>query len=171
MKKVLIIGLLGILVACQQTASTEQSQSKQPLEQQDLQSIAANVHPTHKLAVPVTGMSCEMACGGSIRKALIETSAVNRVQFDFQMARDTNIAYISYDSNKIKEAELVSLIEQINNGQFHTGKVTEQVIEEQTTAGSNVGNAQSNSTIFTTPELPRIQLPSILDILRTIIFK
>lgn len=166
----MFVGLLGIMVACQQSSTGDKTAATEMTSQQDLQSLAASVNPTDKLALPVTGMSCEMACGGAIRKALIETKAVNRVQFDFQMARDTNVAYISYDANKIQEKELISLIEKINDGQFHTGNSTSTSLEVKGSGGSHAGNTQSSTNVFSAPQIPQIKLPSILDILRSIIF-
>ena len=171
MKKVFVIALVALMVSCQQSAEHVQQAGSTPVEQQDLQTLAATVTPTHKLSVPVTGMSCEMACGGSIRKELLQTEAVNRVQFDFKMARETNTAVISYDGDKISEKEIISIIQKINNGQFTTGSTEVDVLEQASNAGTAKGNVQSaDRTLFPTASVPSIQIPSILDILRTIIF-
>ncbi|MDR0801339.1 heavy-metal-associated domain-containing protein [Fluviicola sp.] len=98
------------------------------------------VHANRKLAVEVSGMSCEHACGGSIRMALKETGAVDRVSYDFKSGRKTNTAYITFDKSKISADKIVSIIETINDKQFTTGKVSSTDLE---------GTSQSESPAST----------------------
>lgn len=94
------------------------------------------VHANRKLAVEVSGMSCEHACGGSIRMALKETGAVDRVSYDFESGRKSNTAYITFDKSKISADKIISIIESINDKQFKTGKLNSTDLEEETTSGS-----------------------------------
>lgn len=94
------------------------------------------VHANRKLAVEVSGMSCEHACGGSIRMALKETGAVDRVSYDFESGRKSNTAYITFDKSKISADKIVSIIESINDKQFKTGKLNSTDLEEETTSES-----------------------------------
>lgn len=94
------------------------------------------VHADRKLAVEVSGMSCEHACGGSIRMALKETGAVDRVSYDFESGRKTNTAYITFDKSKISADKIVSIIETINEKQFTTGKVSSTDIEGESKSES-----------------------------------
>ena len=84
------------------------------------------VTPNRKLNVEVSGMTCEHACGGSIRMALKNTNAVDRVQFDFEDGRKVNTAIITFDKNKISADEIVAIIEKTNDNQFTTGKVSSE---------------------------------------------
>ena len=88
------------------------------------------VVPTKKLVIDVNGMTCEHACGGSIRMALKETNAVDRVSFDFETDRKTNKAFIAFDDKKISEKEIVTIIEKINDKQFTTGEAITTTITE-----------------------------------------
>lgn len=88
------------------------------------------VVPTKKLAIDVSGMTCEHACGGSIRMALKETNAVDRVSFDFETDRKTNKAFIAFDDKKISQKEIVTIIEKINDKQFTTGEAITTTITE-----------------------------------------
>lgn len=94
------------------------------------------VHANRKLAVEVSGMSCEHACGGSIRMALKETGAVDRVSYDFESGRKSNTAYITFDKSKISADKIVSIIESINDKQFKTGKLSSTDLEEGTKTSS-----------------------------------
>lgn len=95
------------------------------------------VHADRKLAIEVSGMTCEHACGGSIRMALKETGAVDRVSYDFESGRKTNTAYITFDKSKISADKIVSIIETINDKQFTTGKSSSTDIEGETMKSSS----------------------------------
>ncbi|AEA43094.1 heavy-metal-associated domain-containing protein [Fluviicola taffensis] len=94
------------------------------------------VQADRKLAIEVSGMSCEHACGGSIRMALKETGAVDRVSYDFETGRKTNTAYVTFDKSKISADKIISIIETINEKQFTTGKTSSTDIEETAKSSS-----------------------------------
>jgi copper chaperone CopZ len=87
--------------------------------------VAAN----RQLAVEVMGMSCEHACGGTIRTALKDTKAVDRCSFDFKPDRKVNTAFITFDKDKISADQIVSIIQKLNDGQFTTGKTATTSLE------------------------------------------
>jgi copper chaperone CopZ len=75
-----------------------------------------------QLNLEISGMSCEKGCGGTIRKALKQTGGVERVSYDFVEGRDTQIANITLDSNKINLNKIQTIISELNENQFTTGK-------------------------------------------------
>lgn len=83
-----------------------------------------------KMAIEVSGMSCEHACGGAIRMKLKDTKAVDRVSFDFKDGRKTNTCYITYNDQKIKEDKIIALIQETNDHQFTTGKHSTEAIKK-----------------------------------------
>lgn len=140
--------------------SRETKQNYQPMVE-----VSAN----RKLVVEVSGMSCEHACGGSIRMGLKETNAVDRVSFDFKTDRDVNIAYITFDKSKISADKIISIIEALNNKQFKTGKVTSTEIEEESTTTSS-STATSEQTPSTKVEVnTSISVPNIFKFFATIL--
>ena len=86
------------------------------------------VKPNHMLTVEIEGMSCEMNCGGSIRKGLKKTGAVSRVEFKWVEEAEKQITNISYDDTKMNEKQIVALIETLNEGQFTTYPVKSEKI-------------------------------------------
>jgi copper chaperone CopZ len=88
----------------------------------------AEVKPNHMLTVEIEGMSCEMNCGGSIRKGLKKTGAVSRVEFKWVEEAEKQITNISYDDTKMNEKQIVALIETLNEGQFTTYPVKSEKI-------------------------------------------
>jgi len=88
------------------------------------------VIPNKLLTLEVEGMSCEMNCGGSIRKELKKTGAISRVEFVWVEEAERQSTKISYDDTKISDKEILTLIENMNDGQFTTyGAKTEKISE------------------------------------------
>ncbi len=66
----------------------------------------------------VKGMVCQMGCGGSIRKALKETCAVDRVEVNYIDSLEEQIIKVSYDRQKIAPEQMVGVLSKINDKQF-----------------------------------------------------
>jgi copper chaperone CopZ len=66
----------------------------------------------------VEGMVCKMGCGGAIRKELLETGSVARVEVDFHEEMKSQIIVAHFDSTKINTDAIKSRIEATNDGQF-----------------------------------------------------
>ena len=110
----------------------------------------AAVSPNRQLNVEVSGMTCEHACGGSIRMALKNTNAVDRVQFDFEEGRKVNKAIITFDKNKISADEIVAIIEKTNDKQFTTGKISSESYTAPKGAAQTEKEVITEKTIETT---------------------
>lgn len=130
-----------------------------------------NVVANRQLAIEVEGMTCEHACGGSIRMALMDTKAVNRVKFDFVSDRKVNTAYVYFDKSKINADEIVKIIEDLNKGQFTTHKVETSTFEDKklkadvittTTKFDKISPIEIKSNSY--------ELPSLMGILKSFIF-
>ena len=124
-----IIAVTCILLNLTSCSSTDEKKIIK-IEKKVMYQPLEKVVPTKKLTIDVSGMTCEHACGGSIRMALKETNAVERVSFDFETDRKTNKAFIAYDDKKISEKEIVTIIEKINDKQFTTGEAEVTSITE-----------------------------------------
>jgi copper chaperone CopZ len=119
----------------------------------------------------VEGMTCEHACGGSIRMALMDTKAVNRVKFDFVSDRKVNTAYVYFDKSKINADEIVKIIEDLNEGQFTTHKVETSTFEDKKLK-AEVFSSSSKSDNSSPIEIKSTsyELPSLMGILKSFIF-
>lgn len=130
----------------------------------------AKVNANKMLSVEIEGMSCEMACGGSIRMNLKATGAVDRVKFDFVDGRKIQTAFISYDDSKISERQMLKLIESINENQFRTHKHTSEEISSTSNApAATNGSGEENSKIDVSDVSPSIELPNLFDLLKNLV--
>lgn len=165
-----IVAFTGILLlsACSQNAS-EKTVHKEVTVVETEQ--VSNVTPTKLLSMEIGGMSCEMGCGSAIRKGLLATGAVERVQFDFKMGRDINTATISFDDSKISEQELSKIISELNDKQFSIGSstVSDYKAEEKTTTSSETKSSGSVGAQSSFSDLEQatfeIKTPNLIDLL------
>jgi copper chaperone CopZ len=109
----LLFCLLGLFVACNSTPETIVLRREKVVK-----TTKTKVIGTKKMTTEIAGMTCEMGCGGSIRKALKETGGVERVQYDFVEGRKKQVALITYDAAKIDAQKMLQLIQTINEKQF-----------------------------------------------------
>ncbi len=109
----LLFCLLGLFVACNSTPETIVLRREKVVK-----TAKTKVIGTKKMTAEIEGMTCEMGCGGSIRKALKETGGVERVQYDFVAGRKKQVAVVTYDAAKTDVLKMLQLIQTINEKQF-----------------------------------------------------
>ena len=83
------------------------------------------VIPNKSLKVKVSGMMCEMGCGGSIRTELKTNGGIDRVIYTFVEGEEEQYAEIRYDDRLTDQSKIVNLIESIQEGKFKVTKVIE----------------------------------------------
>lgn len=122
MKKLLITitSLNFLLLSCSENAKNEVNIPKTI-------SVA-----NQKITLEVEGMVCKMGCGGSIRKALLETKSVSAVDVDYQENRTKQIVSVFYNKSQINSGAIVKLLETINDKQFNIAVIDEQAIAAKT---------------------------------------
>ncbi len=127
---------------------------------------AVNIVANRILSIEIEGMTCEMGCGGSIRKELKATKGVARVQFiDFDENKKIQKAEISFDTNIITADEMVRIITTMNEKQFKVGKMSSEAI---LASSSNLEDkSYSSQDEIETIEVSetRIAIPNLIDIL------
>ena len=111
--KYLFISLVVVFSACNSTPETIVLR-----REKGQKTLKTKVIGTKKMTTEIEGMTCEMGCGGSIRKALKETGGVERVQYDFVEGRKKQVALITYDAAKIDAQKMLQKIQTINEKQF-----------------------------------------------------
>jgi len=112
-RRLLFFSLLGLFVACNSTPETIVLR-----REKGVKALKKKVIGTKNMTTEIEGMTCEMGCGGSIRKALKETGGVERVQYDLVEGRKKQVAVVTYDAAKIDAQKMLQLIQSINEKQF-----------------------------------------------------
>ena len=114
MKSALFLISISFLMGC--NSGPNVTKKEQPAGPEKV--IKLNVAANQLLELEVEGMTCEMGCGGTIRKTLQKTGNVGRVRFDFEDGRKLQEARIFIDTTKISSDDVKKLIESLNKGQF-----------------------------------------------------
>lgn len=123
-------------------------------------------------AVPATfadlsidGMSCEMMCGGSIKKALAKLPGVNSTEIKFIEGDERDHAVVNYDATKVSDAEMIDAIQSLYDGQYKVVavKITKQVPAAGGPSAS--GNKAEESKPVNVINPAAVVVPGILSLL------
>jgi len=118
MKIVLLPTLLILFISCSQTNTKNEQNEPQA-------KVCKTVVPNTTLSLGVKGMVCQMGCGGSIRKALKATCAVERVEVNYIDSLEEQTIKVHYDRQKLGPAQMIKLLSQLNNKQFSVRTIGE----------------------------------------------
>ena len=78
-----------------------------------------------KLALNVNGMVCKMGCGGAIRKELLATNAVEKVEVDFVEEKESQLITVYYNNSLSSKEKLLKVINEMNDKQFTAQAISE----------------------------------------------
>lgn len=87
--------------------------------------VCEKVVPNTTVALGVKGMVCQMGCGGSIRKALKQTCAVERVEVKYLDTLEEQTIKVSYDRQKLGPKQMLQILSKINDQQFSVRTIGE----------------------------------------------
>jgi hypothetical protein len=86
--------------------------------------VTSNVANT-KLALNVNGMVCKMGCGGAIRKELLATNAVEKVEVEFVEEKESQLITVYYNNSRSSKEKLLKVINEMNDKQFTAQTISE----------------------------------------------
>ena len=86
---------------------------------------ATSNNANKKLALSVQGMVCKMGCGGSIRKELLATNAVEKVDVDFVEDKESQLITVYYNNSRSSKEKLLKVINEMNDKQFTAQTISE----------------------------------------------
>lgn len=161
MKNRILFALISVaLFACSSNEKHPVTE-KVSKEKQEVEVFADKV-----LVVDVDGMTCVHGCGGSIRKGLKETGAVAKVEFDFEEERKTNIAKIHYNSAAISQEKILTILGELNDGQFTVGKSSVEDVTGKVDSDDATGSEEKSKV---DAYVPVIEIPNIFELLEGLI--
>ena len=121
MKSLFYSLIVAVLFSCQ-----DSSEKSIPVTVN--QKKALKVHANSQADFVVEGMVCQMGCGGSIRKELKRTQAVERVEVNFIEKKKEQVVQVSYDSTLINTTKMAALLNTINDRQFKAKLISKKAI-------------------------------------------
>ena len=111
MKTVLLPTLLILFISCSQTNTKNEQNEPQA-------KVCRLVKANTTQEFGVKGMVCQMGCGGSIRKALKETCAVERVEVTYIDSLEEQVIKVHYDRDQIAPKQMLLVLAGLNDRQF-----------------------------------------------------
>jgi copper chaperone CopZ len=111
MKFVLLPTLLILFISCSQTNTKNEQNETQA-------KVCKSVKANATQEIGVKGMVCQMGCGGSIRKALKQTCAVERVEVNYIDSLEEQVIKVHYDREQISPKQMLQVLSGLNDRQF-----------------------------------------------------
>lgn len=125
--------------------------------------------PVTMADLTIEGMSCEMMCGGSIKKALAKLPGVTGTEIVFHEGEEADHAVVTYNEAEISDAQLVAAIQELYDGQYQVKgvSITRQVKGNGQSGAREVNAAEESKVSVYAPAA--ILLPSVITILSRIL--
>jgi copper chaperone CopZ len=167
---VLAFGLLLIQACSNAEQSAEQPAALPGVERVVKEVVITSGAPMAIADLGIEGMSCEMMCGGSIKKVLAQLPGIASTEIQFIEGDERDHAIVTYDESKVSDTEMVKAIQALHDGQYKvlSVNITKQVLG--TAADHDGGNAEQEEPGVSV-ELPTsdVILPSIITLLTSVL--
>jgi copper chaperone CopZ len=166
MKKILVLPMVicGLLTACSSSPETP-AVSAIPDVPRTVSEVTVSGTPVTMADLSISGMTCEMMCGGSIKKALAKLPGVTSTEIRFTEGDATDHAIVTFDAAQVSDAEIVKTVQAIHDGQYKVSAVaiTKQV-QGETTDDAPEEAAEANEAQVSA-SLPELVMPSLFGFL------
>lgn len=158
-----LLPLAALLFSCSQQAPAPQVAAG--IERVVEEVAISSGSPVTMADLSIDGMSCEMMCGGSIKKALALLPGVSGTEIKFIEGEERDHAVVTYDESKVSDAEMVEAIQKLHDGQYKVlaVKITKQVKGATTTSTEGAPVEESKQVSVLSPAA--MLLPGILSLL------
>lgn len=133
--------------------------------------VVSSGEPVTMVDLSIDGMSCEMMCGGAIKKALAKMPGVAATEIVFNEGDVLDHAVVTYNEAEVSDAELVSAIQALYDGQYKVKEIaiTRQVKGSGRISTGDVEVSQESKVSVYAPAA--ILLPSVITILSRVLGK
>ncbi len=124
--------------------------------------------PVTTADLSIEGMSCEMMCGGSIKKALAALG-VSATEIQMNEAEGPDHAIVTYDDSRVTDAQMIEAIQKLHDGQYKVlaVSITKEVKGASASNSEAEQGAEEKGVSVSVPK--EVVLPSILAILGRIL--
>ena len=167
--KTLGLSLLLITFACGQ-APEQAAQAPSGIARTMNEVVISEGTPVTTADLKIEGMSCEMMCGGAIKKALAALPGIAETEIKFH-ATDGDHAIVTYDASKVDDSQMVEAVQKINDGAYKVLAIgiTKQVkgTATSTSAPAPVKAADKNAEV--SASVQDLIVPGLLGLLSRIV--
>jgi copper chaperone CopZ len=167
MKKTLLpLIAAAVLSACGGSPQAPVAAEVQGVARTEREVVVAG-EPVTLADMSVEGMTCEMMCGGAIKKALAKIPGVASTEIRFTEDESPDHAIVTFDPAQVSDAELVKAVQAIHEGQYKVSSVvvTHQVKGDAPEDGGEPEDAAAKEGSEVSAALPELVMPSLFGLL------
>ena len=117
-------GLLFLSCGRQATSDVAASATAAAIERVVNEVTITSGTPVSTADLRIDGMSCEMMCGGSIKKALAKLPGVEGTEIVFNEGDAADHAIVTFDPAQVDDSELIDAVHALHDGQYKVLAVT-----------------------------------------------
>ncbi|HMN06842.1 MAG TPA: heavy-metal-associated domain-containing protein [Flavobacteriales bacterium] len=169
MKKPLSLLAIILMAACSHgPASENASDTAGAGTNRTVQEVViTSGEPMATAEMDINGMTCSMMCVGMVKGALSKVPGVTVAEVDFTEGEELGHAKVTYDPAKVDDAQLVSAVHAIADGQYSVSSIaiTKQVKQSPT---SSTKDKQKDDKP-TASLLPEVSMPNLVATLMALV--
>ncbi len=127
MKMPLVLSVAAVLFSCSSNGPAPEVASA--IERTVVELAISSGDPVTVADISIDGMTCEMMCGGSIKKALGQLPGIASTDIEFIEGDERDHAIVTYDESKVDDSQMIEAIQGLYDGQYKVlaVKITKQV--------------------------------------------
>ena len=159
------VAAFALLVGCSCGPDGNDLSATSDVVRTEVQSFITSGTPVTIASLGIEGMSCEMMCGGVIKKALEGTDGVISAEIQFDAEKDIDVAVVKYQSEKVKDAALISVVNELRDGLYKVRSVEVQTqVKEQADASEKDASGEVTALVPS-----KVKLLSLVDFVFSIV--
>lgn len=165
MKKQLSIAFIALLCGCGTSTSTDQSAA---VADRTVTEVAITEgQPVATADLGITGMTCEMMCGGMIKDALTKLPGVAGTDIAFKDGDTVGHAKVTYDPAQVDDAQLVAAVQALANGQYKVESIA--IVKQVKQAPSAANRSADVDDGVSASILPEVAMPNLVSTLLALV--
>lgn len=164
MKTFITIALsTALLLGCSTNPPAPQVASN--IERTVVETAISSGTPVTTADISIDGMTCEMMCGGSIKKALGALPGIASTEIKFTEGDEQDHAIVTFDESKVSDAQMIEAIQKLYDGQYKVlaVKITKQVKANNGASTEGAATKEEHQVNVLAPAV--VILPGILSLL------
>ncbi len=152
-----------MLLSCSTNSPAPQAASN--IERTVVETAISSGTPITMADISIDGMTCEMMCGGSIKKALAALPGIASTEIEFVEGDERDHAIVTFDESKVNDAQMIEAIQGLYDGQYKVlaVKITKQVKAAGSASSEGAATKEEHPVSVLAPAA--MILPGILSLL------
>lgn len=145
-KSLVLLAVAFILGACSSHTEETVAVNASAPSRTVAEAVISEGTPITSADLSITGMTCEMMCGGSIKDALAKLPGITKTEIVFNEGDQANHAIVTYDPAQVSDGDMVKTVEGLHDGQYKVLAVgiTKQVLK---TGASDAAEAEKGDEV------------------------